>query len=554
MTKEQAMEHFGYGDRLNYKQLVANIIVAATALHWDEARYVREFWYNPIKAIILRLFPEVNQAHGNEKKYKQFDAALSALTEEHIITYRSLGLVDSRTLRELYEALDQANCWSNIILFVEKDSAYIHLRPLSDLLNITMLSGGGWSKTGAAEALIAKLDKDKEYEVYGVSDHDPHGFGIGEEASEKLKTLGLRINKYQRIGISPEQMSEEIRDSQKYPVKMTLNIAPQWCEEHGLEGPYQTVYKTVTQDGVKRKVLVYEGTKCYGLEIEAVSGQPGGPRLLREIILQELLEHLEEYDRIWELTEPIWNVMPRIVLHHYLDAETYEYWQENPVVDELTNYISPDDYHQNRETIADLKEEAVGPLRTDLYEAENELLTGERHRDENVAEKYTDYQTEIQRLFEEHIRPLEDRRDEEIEVIRERDNIVVVSWRNVVDSIEGQIWDVEAPFDKRESELETNYQKSRSLYAEAIFQWLKNNIQRYIDLAPETEFLSFGMMKGCLLEALKDGESVRDLIHKVANWDETQAFNYIGNDIDGDMGIQEEIWDILERLCGEAFG
>ena len=113
MTREQAMEYFRYGDSLNYKQLVANIIVAATALRWDETRGVREFWYNPIKAIILRLFPEVNEAHGNAKKYKQFDAALSDLTKDGVITYNALGISDYRTMRELYEAMDKANCWGN---------------------------------------------------------------------------------------------------------------------------------------------------------------------------------------------------------------------------------------------------------------------------------------------------------------------------------------------------------------------------------------------------------------------------------------------------------
>lgn len=560
MSKEQALEYFGkhgWHGQVNFNQLVANIIVAATALRWDENRGVREFWYNPIKPIILRLFPEVNEAKGNQKKYKHFNKILSELTKEHIVSYRSLGIVDYRSMRKIYEAIERASCWSNVILFVEKDSVYVHLLPLKDLLNITIISGGGWSKTGSAEVSIADLGlvviTNKKYEIFVVSDHDPHGFEIGTEAVEKLKTLGLPVKEYHRIGISPEQMSKEIRDSQKYPVKMTLKSAPQWCEEHGLEGPPQKIYKTVNRKGVKTKELVYEGTKCYGLEIEAVSGQPGGPRLLREIVLRELLEHLEEYDRIWEITEPLWVDMPRKVVHHYLDEETFQYWQEHTHVEDLTEYYTPEDYERNKENILELKAEDTSLLNEALGNAEEELSAARRLRDVNVANKYAEYRFEIDRLWKEHISPLEETRDEEIEGIRERDNEVVDHWQGETDAISSQIYDIEEPYDEQLSNLEANYKKSRSLYAQAHFQWLKDNIQRYIDLAPEKEDLSFGLMKDCLMEALKEGETVRDLIHRAMYWDEGQACSYIGDEIEGDEDIQEEILGILEKLCEEVY-
>ena len=83
---------------------------------------------------------------------------------------------------------------------------------------------------------------------------------------------------------------------------------------------------------------------------------------------------------------------------------------------------------------------------------------------------------------------------------------------------------------------------------------MKGNIQRYVDLAPGTEALSFGLMKGCLLEALDEGETVSDLIGKAVTWDEEQVSNYIGEDIDRDADIKGEIFEILEKLREEAFG
>ena len=554
MTPDQAREYFPYGDSISYRQLVANIIVAATALRWDETRGVREFWYNPIKPIVLRLFPEVIEAGGNDRKYSQYDAVLSDLAKSSEIKYSDLGIVDFRTMRELYESMDGANCWGNVILFVEKDSAYVHLRPLKELLNITILSGGGWSKTGAAEAAIANLDRDREYMIYIVSDHDPYGIGIGEEAVSKLVTLGLPVKEHHRIAISPDQLSEEVRESQKYPVKMTLKNAPRWCEENGLEGPYQKIYKTVTEKGVKKRFLVYEGTKCYGLEIEAVSGQPGGPKLLRSIVLRELLEHLEEYDRIWEITGPLWEDMPEKVIRYYLDEETLKFWHEHPHVEYLTDYVTPEEYVRREENILELKEEATLELNVDLEYAEEGLSKAIRSRDEKVARKYVEYQVEINKLYEEHIRPLEERRDEEIEVIKNRDSEDVDFWQGRVSSLEAQIYDIEEPYEELASELESNYHKSRSIYAQAHYLWLKGNIQRYVDLAPGTEVLSFGLMKGCLLEALDEGETVSDLIGKAVTWDEEQACNYIGEDIDRDADIMGEIFEILEKMREEAFG
>lgn len=552
MTREQAMEYFGYGDSINFNQLVANIIVAATALRWDETRGVREFWYNPIKAIILRLFPEVNEAEGNQKKYKQFDKILSDLAKDGIIAYKELGIVDYRTMRERYEIMDKANCWSNIILFVEKDSAYVHLLPLKGLLNITIISGGGWSKTGAAEALIANLDKSNKYEIYIVSDHDPHGYRIGEEAVEKLKVLGLPVKDYHRIGISPEQMSEEIQDSQKYPVKMNLKSAPQWCEEHGLEGPYQKRYKTAKRKGVKTKELVYEGTKCYGLEIEAVSGQPGGPRLLREIVLRELLEHLVEYDRIWEITENRWSDVPRRTIEHYLDTDTNDYWKEYPTVENLTDYYGPEDYEQIRENISNRKEEDTTGLNEDLGGAEEELYSAEASRDRTLANKYAEYQVKIERLVEEYITPIEEKRNEERDSIRERYRSDINYWEDEISDLEGQIYDIESPYNDALSGLEMDYHKSRSLFAQAHMQWLSNNIESYIEIATETEPLSFGLMKGCIKKALEDNEKLEDLIDKALYWDATRVYEYIGTDIDENGTIQMHIADILRELIKDA--
>jgi hypothetical protein len=125
-------------------------------------------------------------------------------------------------MRELYEAVDHAKCWQNIILFVENDSAYVHLRVLAKLLNITLISGGGWSHAAGIEAMLREL-KEKgitDVVVFAVTDFDPFGFAIFQEFISKCETLGLHIiGKPHRIGINPEHATPEILQIQKYPIK-----------------------------------------------------------------------------------------------------------------------------------------------------------------------------------------------------------------------------------------------------------------------------------------------------------------------------------------------
>lgn len=553
MTREQAMEYFRWGKKkISFNQLVANIIVAATALKWDETRGVREFWYNPIKPIVLRLFPDVNEAEGNARKYKHFDQILSELTKRGTITYRSLGIVDYRTMRELFESIDRANCWSNVILFVEKDSVYVHLRPLKDLLNITIISGGGWSKTGAAEALIANLDKSKEYEVYIVSDHDPHGYEIGEEAVEKLKTLGLPVKAYHRIGISPDQMSKDIRDSQKYPVKMTLKSAPQWCEEHGLEGPYQKIYNTVTKSGVKTKELVYEGTKCYGLEIEALSGQPGGSKMLRSIVLEALLKHLDENDRTDELLTDRWENIDRETLEFHLDEETLDAWDELGKDRTLIEYLTSSEYESRSEEIETEKGDATAESQLELDKLEAEISRNRNRWDNYIAGEYGKFQGQIDELRKKYILPIEEDREAVIEILRDNRDVDLSPLEFKSGRLEGFIADLEGPYDTKLSYLEEEYQKSRALFAESVWDWLVEHTGYYYDLGRTEENLSFGLMTGYLMEAMENGETVKDLIERVAIFDSERACEYISIDIEFDKDIQDEINAALQVLIGKA--
>ncbi len=321
MTRKKAIRLFRRWptkDVIARNQLLMSIIMAASRIKWstDDPRGIREFWYNPCKPIFLRVYGKEIDDLSEENIDSICDSLshiLSVMRKSQLIKYEDLGIKDFRTLRMLWEHEDRANCWSNVILFVEKDAAYIHLRPLKELLNISLLSGGGVSKTAANEDLMNILPKGK-YTIFTFTDYDPWGFFISGEAYIKLKQMGWDLNVI-RLGLDTEQVSKEIIAHQKYPVKMDHN-GQVWSPKYGILGRLRTVFRTRKatirdpETGKKKKVderyLAYEGRKGWGLEIEAVSGQQGGAQALREIVLSTMLKHLKEEDRLDEIKTPLW--------------------------------------------------------------------------------------------------------------------------------------------------------------------------------------------------------------------------------------------------------
>jgi len=522
------------GYLVNANKLMMAIIFATAKLDWaiDDSRGPREVWYNPIKPIVMRaLGLRANRNDG------PFEKLLSKLVKKGKLSYADLGIVDFRTMRETYEEINKGKCWQNILLFVEKDSAFIHLLPLKRLLNITIMSGAGWSNTSGIEAQLVELQGRgvTEIEVFTMTDYDPFGFAIDREFVDKCAMMGFTVGFHERIGIGVEHTTPELLEVQKYPIepnkKLTVNgisfNSNEWLAEKGIDGQY-------------------------GIEIEAVSGQLGGHQKLREIVLNELLEYLVEYDRIWEITESHWDGMPRRVVNHYLDQKSRTDWTNYPVVDNLSNYYEPEEYDRVKKNLLSQKEEATTEEQSILEEAEGELSSYEAGRDRVRANIYAKYETKIKQEYEKHIAPLEVLRSVEYDSNDEHYRGEIEWWLAEVEKWENIIEDIEAPYDQAESQLDTDYHKSRSLYAQAIFQWLSDNIQQYIDIAPETEPLSFGLMNGCIKKALEDNEKIGALIDKAHYWDKKRVYEYIGTDIDENGTIQMHIKDILRSLIKDA--
>ncbi len=374
------------GYKVNFSRLIKAIILATKELRYPltENRGCREVWYNPVKPILSKVEQNRLEAH---KYMALFESILSEMVKDGVLTYADLGVNDFRTLKETFNQMQtKAQCWSNILLFIEKDGAFVHLTPLKELFNINIISGGGWSNTAGIERLLRAL-KEKgitRVVVFTLTDYDPFGFAIDHEFVNKCETLGLEVIEHHRIGIGIEHATPEILDVQKYPIKRGKKLSVEgvcfdsnkWLADYGIDGKY-------------------------GLEIEAVSAQPNGHQFLREIVAQELLKYLNEADRIEEITTEAWKEAPFDALRWFLfsidnsdtEKENLENLYELP-----KEYISYENYHERTTPIIEKMESETEDIREEITDLEDQLEV--LREDKKEAEE--PYQKRIHELSQEY--------------------------------------------------------------------------------------------------------------------------------------------------------
>jgi hypothetical protein len=271
------VEAFHYRGDLSKRRVVEGIIdCAAAELSWQgeaNSNSLRDFWYNPTKAILEEAFPDAYGGPGTSKFNRNMSKVLSSVLSDKVkdgeITYRDLNILDDSRDREIHT--DSVE--SDKILFVEKSSAYRKLKPLEEVYQLSLVEGSGWQATAAIEDLVRQLDTDgdKRYTVYVLSDFDPAGFGIVEDFAARTKQFGLPVKEVKRIGIKPEQVSQQALEDQKFTPGGS-NIED-WLAEYGIDGQY-------------------------GLELEAVGTDlEKKGRALRKLVVEEIKDDVDTRSR-----------------------------------------------------------------------------------------------------------------------------------------------------------------------------------------------------------------------------------------------------------------
>lgn len=277
MSKERAeqIDKLCWGDSLSTKAVIREIIrLADEELSWQgrsEANSLRDFWYNPTKPILEKLFPEKHEGAGSSKFNRRMSQALSETMSEMVkdgeTTYKDLNILDDSREREI----NTRSIESDKVLFVEKDSAYRKLKPLEKVYGISIVSGSGWQATALIEDMVREMDTSKEYTIYLLSDHDPTGHGIAEDFADRAELFGVEVERVERIGVKPEQVDDETVEQQKFHV---AKASEEWVEEHGING------------------------EAYGLEIEAVGGSlENKAENLRKMVVKEIKDDIRTEKR-----------------------------------------------------------------------------------------------------------------------------------------------------------------------------------------------------------------------------------------------------------------
>lgn len=286
MTTEQfqTIDRYQYQGSMSKKRVLRHLVdLAARDLSWqgrENAGSLRDFWYNPVKAIMEKAMPDWGDGAGSSDWNREMTKRLSAVVSEKVkageLTYRDLNILDdSRDRRLATEDLE-----NDKILFVEKSAAYRKLEPLAEVYDITLVEGSGWQATALIEDLVQQLPHDQTYTFWVLGDFDPTGFGIVEDFVDRASQMGLSVDRdaSRRIGIWPRQVSDDILEEQKFTPASNGSDAD-WFRDHAIDGKY-------------------------GLEIEAVgSTLEGKAEALRELVVDEIRDEIDADDRRFRDTQ-----------------------------------------------------------------------------------------------------------------------------------------------------------------------------------------------------------------------------------------------------------
>jgi hypothetical protein len=299
------------------------VIRLAAKERWSERRSVREFWYNPVKPLAQKAFTEhLNDPSRIDGSFNDYFAGvtshyLSELVLDGEIAYRDLNIYDEsrqRSIKRFGFEIDK-------ILFVEKEAAYRKIKPLADVYELTIVSGGGFGATAAIEDIASELSPGRSYKLYVVSDYDPAGFKIVEDFERRAGKLGINLLTAERVGIDPDQVDDQTVQEQRFTPSYESDYDFRWRDRYAIEGEY-------------------------GLEIEAVSGGTDGGQMIRRAIVDELRPHIDEDERyqqeLTDATESMidsakWDAVDQIVNIVNGDLRERLHEQVDPEVDRIVS-------------------------------------------------------------------------------------------------------------------------------------------------------------------------------------------------------------------------
>jgi 5S rRNA maturation endonuclease (ribonuclease M5) len=285
LSKEDALQidDLTYHGDLSIKRVTRHMLrVLSREVTWkgrENSQSLRGVWYGGIKQVYQNLFPEKwESGHYSAPPGRRFSQALSEhlseMVKEGELTYRDLNVVDDSRDREI---VGTSNVEHDKILFVEKRAKYRQLKPISDVLGVSLVSGGGWQATALIEDLANVLDPDESYDIFVLTDYDPTGYRIAEDFRSRARTLGVNIDTVERVGIEPDQVDSDVQKAERFEVPVDNDYDRQWLRDHGIENEH--------------------GDPVYGLELEAIGERNSAASDFRRVVVEALEPRLRKRRR-----------------------------------------------------------------------------------------------------------------------------------------------------------------------------------------------------------------------------------------------------------------
>lgn len=280
LSKKELLECFGFksSDRINRKKLIRAIILEEISICQEsmpEIRTLRDFWYDKVKALLMRAEGDkALEKNWVRKATQALSSILSKMVLNGELQYKDIGIQDDT--RDVH--FGEEGVYDGIIIFVEDHATYNRVKNIAEVYDIVSFEGGGWDATSniekIAEELKERCDEDHEYLILCLTDYDPTGFQMVKDIDRRANILGLRCS-VERIGINPKDVPKDQLKFKWFPVPIMTAYHQEWVEEHGIEGRY-------------------------GIEIQAIV-----PKKRRELIVKALKEHCPEekmYDDLRRLS------------------------------------------------------------------------------------------------------------------------------------------------------------------------------------------------------------------------------------------------------------
>jgi len=273
---------------------------------YREVWSIRDLWYW-IKPYLMRYERITEETPKWDRKRSQtLSSVLSKMVLAGELTYRSLLVTDED--RKMLIRSDPPD-YKDIIVYIEKNGVYNKLHCVSEIFDVSIISGKGFIPTSSIEKILDRLYKERHYKVIFMVDYDPYGSFIAQDFERRATILGLDVE-FISAGLHIDHVPPEHLETVKYLVsKGTLK---------------QEFY----DDWVAKNPM-----GNFGLELQCFAAfVDNDAEALRKVLVNTLIKHCPEKIKYDRLLQEAKDLVPEGVVDELID--------ENAKVVELEEEIA----------------------------------------------------------------------------------------------------------------------------------------------------------------------------------------------------------------------